>query len=71
MHLIDSLGKKCPQPILDLAIALQNHPEEDHFMLQSDDIATWHDLSAWSRMTGHAVTREGGTNFQISRLVKQ
>lgn len=67
MRIIDSLGKKCPQPILDLAAALKEFEEDEEFTLHSDDIATWHDLSAWSRMTGHLVTRLDQDIFHIQR----
>jgi TusA-related sulfurtransferase len=58
----------CPQPIIDLAAALRNFPREEQFLLRSDDIATWHDLSAWSRMTGHSVMQESGSDFRITRI---
>jgi tRNA 2-thiouridine synthesizing protein A len=65
---IDSRGRKCPQPIIDLAQGLLRNPEEVEFCLLSDDVATWSDLTAWSRMTGHQVTTSGPTTFLISRL---
>lgn len=64
---IDSLGRKCPQPILDLARALRNFADEDHFLLRSDDVATWSDLRAWSRMTGHTVEQVAPNEFSIQR----
>jgi len=67
---IDSLGKTCPQPIIDLARALRNFPEVDEFQLLSDDVATSSDLTAWSRMTGHEVEEVGVSTFLIRRVVR-
>jgi TusA-related sulfurtransferase len=64
---IDSLGSKCPQPIIDLAKMMKSHPSEDQFLLFSDDPATISDLNAWSRMTGHEVSVEGEERFLIRR----
>ncbi len=67
---IDSLGKICPQPIIDLARALRQHPDVDQFELMSDDVATWSDLTAWSRMTGHQVEKVGHSTFCIRRSLR-
>ena len=67
---IDSLGKTCPQPIIDLARALRKFPEVDEFQLLSDDVATLSDLTAWSRMTGHKVEEVGVSTFLIRRVVR-
>lgn len=66
---VDSRGKKCPQPIIDLARAIKENPSEDSFQLLSDDVATWSDLSAWSRMTGHSVKEVGVAAFLVLRKV--
>lgn len=65
---IDSLGKKCPQPIIDLARTMKSNQGEHDFELHSDDVATWSDLTAWSRMTGHSVERVSENVFLIARL---
>jgi len=66
---VDSRGKKCPQPIIDLARAIKVNPSEDSFQLLSDDVATWSDLSAWSRMTGHSVKAVAVAAFLVLRKV--
>lgn len=67
MIVVDSRGKKCPQPIIDLSRTLKSNPEADSFHLLSDDIATWSDLIAWSRMTGHSVQEISTATFLIER----
>lgn len=67
---IDSLGKRCPEPIIDLAKMMRSHPSEDHFLLLSDDPATTSDLNAWSRMTGHEVSAQGADRFFITRQTR-
>ncbi len=64
---IDSRGKSCPQPIIDIASALKEFAEENRFSLLSDDEATWIDLQAWSRMTGHKAEITGDDSFIITR----
>ena len=64
--IIYSLGTRCPQPIIEIAQALADHPEIHSFQLLSDDPATWPDLQAWARMTGHRVkiNDEGDSSHQ-------
>jgi TusA-related sulfurtransferase len=64
---INSLGKNCPEPILDLAKEMKAAPNEDLFLLLSDDVATLSDLGAWSRMTGHEIEMLGDATFRIRR----
>lgn len=66
---VDSLGRKCPQPIIDLSLAMKSNQQEEEFELLSDDVATWSDLAAWSRMTGHLVERVGVHDFRIARRI--
>jgi TusA-related sulfurtransferase len=67
MEEINALGKRCPQPILDLARAMKEHPNVSQFLLRSDDVATWSDLGAWSRMTGNDVSVVTENEFMIER----
>ena len=67
MREIDSMGKRCPQPIIDLARAMKIYAEEKEFTLLSDDPATMSDLTAWSRMTHHQLTQIGESKFLIVR----
>ena len=56
--IVNSLGTRCPQPIIDIANALKTNPGESEFHLLSDDPATWPDLQAWARMTNHRVAKD-------------
>ena len=48
--LVDARGKACPAPIIELARALQGHPEVE---LWADDPAAGGDLHAFCDATGH------------------
>ena len=65
--IIDSLGKRCPQPIIDIAVALAENPLLEEFELFSDDPATWPDLQAWARMTGHRVEKRESPRYLVWR----
>jgi len=65
--IINSLGKRCPQPIIDIARALAANVEISDFELLSDDPATWPDLQAWARMTGHRVEQKESPRYLIWR----
>jgi len=67
MREVNACGKRCPQPIIDIARALKTYTTEDHFILLSDDPATESDLSAWSRLTGHLVEKQSAERFLVSR----
>lgn len=64
---VDSLGKRCPAPIIDLARALKDIEVGDQIRLKSDDPATWIDLSAWARMTGNIVEQVEPFSFVITK----
>jgi TusA-related sulfurtransferase len=65
MKVVDAMGKLCPQPIIDLAIEVRRSKSGEIIQLLSDDPATWPDLQAWSRMTGHLSRQINATTFQI------
>ena len=65
MTIIDSRGTLCPQPIIDLARSVKRAVPGETITLLSDDLATWPDLQAWSRMTSHAVKRIDQFTFEI------
>jgi cysteine desulfurase len=50
---IDSRGRRCPLPILDLARALPQAAIGQLLTLLADDPAAATDVPAWCRMTGH------------------
>ncbi len=51
-YLADSRGRACPQPIIDLALALKRHPLVE---LWADDPAAYGDLLAFCEATGHTL----------------
>lgn len=65
MKEVNSLGKLCPEPIIDLAKAVHQSQPGDLIRLMSDDLATWADLQAWGRMTSHSVRVLGEGEFEI------
>jgi TusA-related sulfurtransferase len=65
MKIVDALGKLCPQPIIDLAREVKKSHSGELIHLLSDDPATWADLQAWSRMTGHRSQMIEPTRFEI------
>ncbi|MCW2523714.1 MAG: cysteine desulfurase, partial [Frankiales bacterium] len=52
-RVLDSRGRRCPLPILDLARAIPDVPVGGLLAVVSDDPAAATDVPAWSRMTGH------------------
>jgi cysteine desulfurase len=66
--ILDSLGKRCPLPIIELAKALADKPTGFEITLLSDDPASQPDLIAWARMTGNSVEISGANTFQITKL---
>jgi TusA-related sulfurtransferase len=67
MREVNSLGKRCPAPILDLAQALKDYPREMRFLLSADDPATSIDIAAWARMTGNQSEEQSAEIFLITR----
>jgi len=65
MKVVDARGKLCPQPIIDLAVEARNSNSGEIIQLLSDDPATWPDLQAWSRMTGHLSRQINATTFEV------
>jgi tRNA 2-thiouridine synthesizing protein A len=51
---VDSRGRRCPLPIIDLAGAARELAEGDTITLIADDPAAAADVAAWCRMRGHA-----------------
>ncbi|CAB4737404.1 unannotated protein [freshwater metagenome] len=68
MQTLDCLGKRCPQPIIELAKALKVAPIGFQITLLSDDPATEPDLSAWSRMTGNSIKVVELNKYEITKL---
>ena len=68
MQTLNCLGKRCPQPIIELAKALKVAPIGFQITLLSDDPATEPDLSAWSRMTGNSIKAVELNKYEITKL---
>lgn len=56
-HTVDSRGRRCPLPIIDLAAAARGSAEGTLITLIADDPAAAADVTAWCRMRGQ--TYEG------------
>ena len=52
---LDSRGRRCPLPILDLARALPTIPVGVELTVLADDPAAASDIAAWCRMTGQEL----------------
>ena len=64
---LDCRGLLCPQPIINVGMALRQLKSNETIILISDDPATQKDLGAWSRMTGNKVRPLGAARFQITK----
>jgi cysteine desulfurase len=72
-QIIDSRGRRCPLPVLDLARALPDHPIGTELVVLADDPAAASDLAAWCRMTGQLLVssqpeQTGGTGYRVRRV---
>jgi len=68
---VDSLGRRCPLPIIDLAKRIGEVPVGGTVELLADDPAAAPDVSAWCRLRGHELlaTRDfpAGQAFLVRR----
>ena len=71
MIVINSLGARCPLPIIETAKSLKDLRIGDSLTLLSDDPATDPDLKAWARMTGNKVEVLGQVEFKVTKLVSR
>jgi cysteine desulfurase len=72
-QVIDSRGRRCPLPVLDLARALPALPVGAELTVLADDPAAASDLAAWCRMTGQQLVSSraeptGGTGYRVRRV---
>ena len=54
-RIVDSRGRPCPTPIIDLARAAAGAPPGAELRLLADDPAAPGDVAAWCRMRGHTL----------------
>jgi cysteine desulfurase len=71
--IVDSRGRRCPLPVLDLGRAIHDVPPNGFVTVLADDPAAANDIAAWARMRGHqlvSATPSGGdaTAYRIRRL---
>ena len=52
---LDTRGRLCPQPILDLDAAIESLAVGTVVRILSDDAAIRHDLPAWCQSNGHEL----------------
>jgi tRNA 2-thiouridine synthesizing protein A len=66
---LDSRGRRCPLPILDLAGALPGLAVGAEITVLADDPAAASDIAAWCRMTGQQLVESDELGrFRVRRL---
>ena len=70
---LDSRGRRCPLPVLDLARALPHLRVGAELTVLADDPAAASDIAAWCRMRGQQLVDQheasgGGTGYRVRRL---
>ncbi|WP_199833059.1 sulfurtransferase TusA family protein, partial [Streptomyces puniciscabiei] len=70
--LVDSLGKRCPIPVIELAKVFGQVPVGGTVRVLSDDEAARLDIPAWCEMRGQEYVgeepAEGGTAYLVRRV---
>ena len=69
---VDSLGRLCPLPIIDLARRIGEAPIGGAVTLLADDPAAGPDVAAWCRLRGHDLLGAsplpaGGQAYRVRR----
>ncbi len=69
---IDSRGKRCPLPVIDLARAIAGIADGETLAVLADDPAAATDIPAWCRMRGHVylgatALDTGGQEYLVQR----
>ena len=72
---VDSIGRRCPLPIIDLARRLADVSVGELIELWSDDPAAEYDVAAWCRMRAQELVearphprRDGAVAYLIRRV---
>ncbi|MFV2143176.1 MULTISPECIES: sulfurtransferase TusA family protein [Isoptericola] len=55
-HVVDARGLRCPLPVIRLAERSKELPPGTEVTVLATDPAAQHDVPAWARLRGHAVT---------------
>ena len=70
--IVDSRGRRCPLPVIDLAKAVRDAAVGDVVTVLADDPAAATDIPAWCRLRGHefvgAEEHEGATGYVVRKL---
>ncbi|MEE1942494.1 aminotransferase class V-fold PLP-dependent enzyme [Streptomyces sp. TRM 70361] len=66
---VDSLGKRCPIPVIELAKVIGRVPVGGTVLLLADDEAARLDVPAWCGMRGHEYLGSDGHAHRVRRLV--
>jgi cysteine desulfurase len=68
---IDTLGKHCPVPVIELARQIDSVAVGEVVEVRSDDAGSRVDIPVWCRMKGHdyagAVPLERGVGYLVRR----
>ncbi|MHC5903989.1 aminotransferase class V-fold PLP-dependent enzyme [Streptomyces sp. S6] len=64
---VDSLGKRCPIPVIELAKAIRNVEVGAVVTVLADDEAARLDIPAWCEMTGHEYVQGDGSTYLVRR----
>ena len=71
-RIVDSLGKACPVPVIDLAKAIEDVEVGERVVVLADDPGAKVDIPVWCRMKRHELvaTEEDaqGWRFTVRRL---
>ena len=69
---VDSRGRRCPQPVIDLANAIRTVPVGAVVEVLADDPVAAVDIPAWCWSQGHdylgSSPTEEGTSYRVRRV---
>ena len=68
---IDTLGRRCPLPVIELAKRITDVPVGDVVSVLSDDPAAATDIPAWCRMREHEYAGERAAAIGTAYLVRR
>ncbi|HEX5569079.1 MAG TPA: aminotransferase class V-fold PLP-dependent enzyme [Streptomyces sp.] len=66
---VDSLGRRCPIPVIELAKVIDRVPVGGTVLLLADDEAARLDVPAWCEMRGHEYLGADGHTHRVRRRV--
>ena len=69
---VDARGRRCPQPVIDLANAIRTVPVGSVVELLADDPVAAVDIPAWCWSQGHdylgSSATDEGTSYRVRRV---